>query len=873
MADNLIINDGQYDWSGGMDSSRSPLNSVKNSLRVGINVTMRGGRAKTRPGFQQVFLTDDPDYPGSLALFSSGKKITVSNGNAFSEKTGNYFQGAFFYVNKTTPDLSCLIVVSGGYVFRISPVQGYVSRLNILANPGSTRYTGLISNAPTYPDGLFRVDATKKVYFCQAEKYLIMQNGNDRPWVWDGDTLFQTGVGSNINDASAVNILSASMPIGTYMAYGQGRLFVASPTKDSFTAGDIVFGGSSNQIPIVQSYQGAYGQVQTQTVHGFATRDVVSISGHSSTPNINGTWRVLGTNDTFIQLSTPITNAGVGGFVVKAQAGQESDLLRFTETAFLNEGGFLQIPSQMGSIRGLSFMPTGDTATGQGELLVFGESGVSSFAVSVPRDMWKSTPGFQRVALSGIGLTSDKTVVAINNDLFFRSLDGLRTYRNARSQQEGYNVTPISTEMDIVLDYDTESLLSSGSAVYHDNRLLFTVSPRENLENIEAEPIKVRPISFQGIGVLDFNSLGTSGEKQPAIFDGVWTGLEVLQLVTGITNRLPRCFVFSYDNTSNSNTLWENYPWALFDYPLGQSAKKIQAAIETRAYDFSSPWNLKKLERGDMWIGELAGDTKVNVYYRPDENPCWFPWHSFNTCSELESCITSVADVNAAEGFQTVKASGKTVERAITWRLNFKDQKDFYIRLANTTGSRVGNTATNAVERSYLNTLSEINTSILTWPVTPDQIAVAINSALWSGFATLPATGTYLWLYAAAGLVDASIPTDMYVQFRLGNVAFNASTGSTTILNTGTSYVPLEAPVAIVAAEDCGFYKPLNIKDQYRSQLRLPTPDNSCVTSTGTLARVGHSFQFRYEWEGQFALNKIMFHASKLVEPVSGNCL
>jgi len=865
MADNLIINDGQYDWSGGMDSSRSPLNSNKNTVRVGINVTMRGGRAKTRPGFQQVFLTDDPDYPGSLALFSSGK-------NSSGVKTGNYFQGAYFYVNKSNPDLSCIIAVAGGYVFRISPVQGFVSRLNINFNPGSTRYTGLISNPPFYLDNLFRVDATKKVYFCQAEKYLIMQNGVDRPWVWNGDSLFQTGVGSNQNDPTAENILSYTMPIGTYMAYGQGRLFVASPTKDSFQAGDIVFGGSSNQTAIVQSFQGPYGQISTTTTHGFVAGDVVSISGHSSTPNINGTWRVVAASGTTFTISTPITNVGVGGFVVKAQEGQESDLLRFTETQYLNEGGFLQIPSQMGSIRGLSFMPTGDTSTGQGELLVFGESGVSSFAVSVPRDLWKSTPGFQRVALSGIGLTSDRTVVAINNDLFFRSLDGIRTYRNARAQQDGYNVTPISTEMDIIMDYDTESLLSAGSAVYHDNRLLYTVSPRENLENIESEVIKTRPISFQGIGVLDFNSLGTSGEKQPAIFDGVWTGLEVLQLLTGITNRLPRCFIFSYDNISNSNTLWENYPWALFDYPLGQSAKKIQAAVETRGYDFNSPWNLKKLERGDMWIGELSGDTKVNVYYRPDENPCWFPWHSFNTCSELESCITSVANVSATQGFETVKASGKTVERANTWRINFKDQKDFYIRLSNTTGSRVGNLATSAVERSYLNTLSERNTSILSWPVTAQDIADVLTTALWTG-TTLPATGTYPWLYAAVGLVDAAVPTDFYVQFILGNVSYNASTGVVTILNTGTSYVALEAPVVIPSASECGFYKPVNIKDQYRSQLRLPTPDNSCVTSTGTLARVGHSFQFRYEWEGQFALNKIMFHASKLVEPVGGNCL
>ena len=116
----LILYDGQYDWRRGMDSSLAPLVSDPTSVRLGINVTFRGGRAKTRPGFQQIFLTDDPDYPGSLALYSTGR-------NSSNVKTGNYFQGAFFYVNKTDPTKSCLIACSGGYVFRIRPVEGFVA--------------------------------------------------------------------------------------------------------------------------------------------------------------------------------------------------------------------------------------------------------------------------------------------------------------------------------------------------------------------------------------------------------------------------------------------------------------------------------------------------------------------------------------------------------------------------------------------------------------------------------------------------------------------------------------------------------------------------------------------------------------------------
>lgn len=792
-ASDLTVYDGQYNWIRGMDSSLAPQISDPSSVQLGINVTFRGGRATTRPGNQQIFLTDDPDYPGSLALFSTGRDST-------NTKTGNYFQGAFFYVNKTDPNRSCLIACAGGYVFRIRPVEGYVARLPV------SEYTAIDSS------GTFRWDATRRVYYCQAEKYLVIQNGLENPLIFDGEVLYQRGVGS-VNTLGAIS----SVPIGTFMAYGQGRLFVVNPSKDSFTAGDLVYGGSTSQSTISTASAATPTVITTSSTHGLATGDVVTISGLSSTPNVNGTWKVTVTGSTTFTIPASVTVAGSGGFVTKANSGLDSDLLRFTETTYLNEGGSFQIPSQMGSIRGMVFQPISDTATGQGDLLVFGEKGASSFAVANPRDAWKNLSGFQRVALDNIGLVSDRSIVAVNNDLFFRSIDGYRTYRHARAQMDGYNMTPVSVEMSAVMDFDTEYLLGDVSAVYFDNRLMYTVSPRENYDNIETEPIQLRPVSFQGIGVLDFNSMGTSGEKRAAVFDGVWTGLDVLQLVSGVTRRLPRCFMFTYDTESNSNLLWENYPWALFDFPLGASQRKIKCAIETRSFDFNTPFNLKKLERGDLWIGGLSGETMVNVYWRPDENPCWFPWHTFNTCSETQSCITSIATTTAVAGITTTTLSGKTQELATTWKISFTDPStQFYVRLGNTRTS-----------------FAELNTNLQTWSTTT---AISLQTAM-----------------TAVGMPVTSVT-------RFNNdftIVFSEA---------------VESPVAIPAPSVCGAYQPANVRNQYRSQIRLPSPSNDCVTSTNTLARLGHMFQFRYEWEGQFALTKVMYSASRVIEPVGGGC-
>ena len=799
----LTLQDGQYDWTRGMDSSLAPQIADPSSVRLGINVTFRGGRAKTRPGFQQIFLTDDPDYPGSLALYSTGRDS--SNNNV---KTGNFFQGSFFYVNKTDPTKSCLIACSGGYVFRIRPVEGYVARMPV------SEYLG-IDNA-----GTFRWDATRRAYYCQAEKYLVIQNGIDKPLIYDGEVLHQVGVGS----PTTIGNLS-SIPVGSFMAYGQGRLFVVNPEKDSFTAGDIVYGGSTNQVNITSTSIGSTTTVTTSANHNLITGGVVSITGHSSAPDINGTWRVTYLGPMTFNIPVGISCAGTGGFLAKSNTGSDSDLLRFTETTYLSEGGNFQIPSQMGSIRGMVFQPISDTATGQGDLLVFGERGAVSFAVANPRDNWKNISGFTRVTLDNIGLVSDRSIVTINNDLFFRSIDGIRTYRHARAQAEGYNTTPISSEMDSVMDYDTEGLLGDTSAVYFDNRLLFTVSPREDYANIASEPIKLRPTSHQGIGVLDFNSMGTAASKRAACFDGVWTGINTLQMVTGVTRRLPRCFIFAYDTESNSNMLWENYPWALFDFPLGVSSRKIRCAIETRAFDFKSPFKLKKLDRGDLWISELSGETLVNAYWRPDENPCWFNWHTFSTCSEVETCITGIASSLAMSGITTSTLSGKTQELATAWKISFTEpSSQFYIRL--------GNTRTSFAEK---------NTTTQTWSTTT---AATLQSAL------------VVALTAAVGELLPSVLSVTRVNDEF-TITFSEA---------------VESPVAIPAPSTCGIYQPANVKDQYRSQIRLPSPSNECVTSNNTLARLGHSFQFRFEWEGQFALSKVMFNAAQLVEQVGGGC-
>lgn len=678
---NNRVQDGQLDWTGGMDSSIVPELAAKDVVVAAINVTFRGGRPKTRPGYVQAFLLDDPEAQAddngkpatSRTLFTSGKDYS-------GKETGNLFQGAFLYINKQDTFKNYIIAVCSGRVFKIDPISGYVRRLKCETDVG--------------PRDL-RIDACRRCYFAQAERFLVIQNGLDQPLIFDGEFLHKAGTGS----VGSIGIVASSLPIGTLMAYGQGRLFVASQNRTTFLAGDIVYGGSTNQIAISTSAVGSTVVLTTSTVHGLVSGDVVTVSGHSSSPDLNGTWKATVLTDRTFSIPAGCSSAGSGGFVIKANAGKDTDLLRFTETTYLSEGGSFQLPSEMGRITGMMFQPIADTATGQGDLMVFGETGVVTFSVAAPRELWKTAPGFQRITLSKIGSVCERFLVPINNDIYFRSADGVRSYRNARADQEGTGETPFSTPVDAFMDFDTEYMYEAGSAVYFDNRLIFTVGPTENLKNIGNNPVKMQPITHRGYGVFDFSSMSRPNTEFSPIWDGLWTGLNTTQLIAGQINRTPRCFAFVLNPETLENELWELYPWALYDYTLTSSGDRIQCAIETRGYSFNSPWNLKKLVRGDLWVSGFEGETTMNVLYRPDGSACWIPWHTLEICAANQTCFpdNSIAQPDTSAPYETVsqplvsflQTSGRVVTRAQKWALSLfpEEMSDyFYLRVPDTVG-------------------------------------------------------------------------------------------------------------------------------------------------------------------------------------------
>jgi hypothetical protein len=683
IADTERLIDGFRGLPAGMDGSKEPPQTPSEAAWYATNVTFRGGNGpRTRPGFREIpptyWRNPQPVRTATITISNGVATATVSGGHGYDNKDKVTIAGAspagvngthvitrvngdvFTFPTAATGTVTGTItarrdvdnaygedfidgdtsrgrvaaivnsaLVQGAVIYQ-DPREGNPAQMIVVAD--GKIYALNFENASCYfLNSTDDISADVPVYMTQAEKFLIIQTGQDEPRVYDGYVLRRASYYGN-----------QVVPIGKQMAYGQGRLFVAVNEGAEIRAGDLVFGGSTTNVAITGSSAANPTVITTANAHGFVAGDQVTIQGHSSSPLINSTYTVVAapTGTTFT-IPVSVTSAGGGGFVSRFNAGQDSDLLRFTENTFLNEGGSFAPTGRVGRITGLVFLPVQDTSTGQGDLIAFCERGAVTFQVSAPRDQWKDLPGFQRVLLDNIGSTSDN-IIPVNGDLFFRSREGngIRTYRNARAEADGYGLTPVSAEIDPVLKQDTLWMLDAVSFATFDNRLLMTCLPKQyprraanqaEADQFAGEPI---PTLYDGIAVLDFQSVSTGRGKSAAVFDGVWTGLRIYKLLQGSFDGDPRCFAICLheDETGRRNEIWEITRGDEYDTPV-EGPRVINASLVTKAFNFDENMSLKKLLRCDLWFDDIGGGPDniftCSLAYRPDDYPNFTTWQAF----------------------------------------------------------------------------------------------------------------------------------------------------------------------------------------------------------------------------------------------------
>ena len=148
-------------------------------------------------------------------------------------------------------------------------------------------------------------------------------------------------------------------------------------------------------------------------------------------------------------------------------------------------------------------------------------------------------------------------------------------------------------------------------------------------------------IVYQALAVMDMTPIGVFMHTRQPAWEGIYQGLNILQLFTGDFGGRERCFAAVVSQVDGSIQLWE----MTADQRTDNGDNRITWVVEFPAMTFQNEYLLKKLVSGELWLDSISGTVDLQMDYRVDNDPCWIPWHIWRVCSarnSAEDCANPV---------------------------------------------------------------------------------------------------------------------------------------------------------------------------------------------------------------------------------------
>lgn len=314
-------------------------------------------------------------------------------------------------------------------------------------------------------------------------------------------------------------------------------------------------------------------------------------------------------------------------------------VLRVTENPLAIGGDGFTIPSGPDTIRALFHNANLNSPLGQGQLFIGTRRAVYALQVPVTRNDWiaanTSNQPLQTVVQLVNGPVNDRSVVPVNGDIFYQSLEpSIRSLFAAIRYFNQWGNIPLSSNEQRILKFNDRSLLHAASGIMFDNRLLQTALPKKVPQGVV----------HQGIIPLDFVPMNQFGSNQNPAWEGMLEGLDILNLYAGDFGGLERGFALAVSRTDQSIHLWE-MTTGLGSDVIATGEGRVIWVIETPAFTWNDEFALKKLVGMDLWVDKLLGEVIFRVEYRPDSDPCWHQWQMWTECQARNSCEDAIDPV------------------------------------------------------------------------------------------------------------------------------------------------------------------------------------------------------------------------------------
>lgn len=304
-------------------------------------------------------------------------------------------------------------------------------------------------------------------------------------------------------------------------------------------------------------------------------------------------------------------------------------VLNVTENPLVLGGDGFSVPSTSGKIRSLFHNANLNAPLGQGQLFIGTRKQIYSQQVPVTRTDWiaatSNNQPQQNVVQINNGTVNDRSVVKANGDIFYQSLEpGIRSlFASVRNFGQWGNVD-IAANENRILQFNNRALLRFASGINFDNRMLQTALPF----------VSSVGVAHQALIPMDFIPISGFQQAVGPVWEGMYEGVDILQLFVGDFGGLERAFAAVVSRVDGSIQVWELTNSDRFE----GGDKRNTMIIEFPAYTFGSEFDMKRLVGGEIWVDKVYGDLEWQLDYRVDSDPCWIEWNKWKACVARSSC-------------------------------------------------------------------------------------------------------------------------------------------------------------------------------------------------------------------------------------------
>lgn len=326
-------------------------------------------------------------------------------------------------------------------------------------------------------------------------------------------------------------------------------------------------------------------------------------------------------------------------------------IINVTENPLCFGGDGLAMPTNSGNIRAIKHSAQLNASLGQGQLYIATRKAIYELTVPVTRNDWinadaKNQPQLTVVQLVN-GAVSDRSVVPMNGDLYYLSLDpAVRSLKRAVAYFDTPGNTAISQNEQRVIQLTDRGLMRFSSGVEFDSRLLWLALPQRSVAKNVVHP---------AIMPLDFDVVTNFESRKNPVWEGVYDGRAWIQLLGCDFGGLQRAFGISIGDTGTALQLWE----LTHDEKRDADDNRVIWGLETPAFTWASSgyeFRLKQLKGGEVWVDRIFGTVFVDSYYRTDSDPCWRMWSRCELCVERcedrEDWDSAYPCTDAGEGYR-----------------------------------------------------------------------------------------------------------------------------------------------------------------------------------------------------------------------------